>query len=69
MSTTATPRPPAVTGYVSPYPTVVTVTIAHHSASAKSWILAPGACRSNASSIAEQTRTIAITDSSTKCRP
>jgi hypothetical protein len=35
------PRPAAVTGNLSPYPTVVTVVIAHHRASPKEPMLPP----------------------------
>ena len=38
-----------VTGNVSPYPTVVTVVAAHHSASPNVVMCAPGACRSASS--------------------
>ena len=50
MSATATRRPVPVTGNVSPYPTVVTVVAAHHSASANVVMCAaPGASRSASS--------------------
>ncbi len=43
ITKTATHLPSVVTGYVSPYPTVVIVTSAHHSASPPSVIVASGA--------------------------
>ena len=46
ISTTATPRPVAVTGVKSPYPTVVIVVIDHHNASPKLVMWAPGVVRS-----------------------
>jgi hypothetical protein len=42
ITTAPTPRPIGVTGKRSPYPTVVTVVIAHHSASGIGWILRSG---------------------------
>jgi hypothetical protein len=53
VNITKTPviRPPAVTGKKSPYPTVVIVTTAHHSACPPVSMLAPGAPLSNPSSI------------------
>jgi hypothetical protein len=41
ISNTAKNRPSVVVGYLSPYPTVVTVVIAHHSPSPKFLILEP----------------------------
>lgn len=46
ISTTATRRPRTVTGYWSPYPTVVTVAAAHHRASPKLRTVPPSAPRS-----------------------
>ena len=46
MSRTAITRPVPVVGTRSPYPTVVTVVIDHHTASPKLAIFAPGCPRS-----------------------
>jgi hypothetical protein len=46
IRTAAMTRPPAVTGTASPYPTVVSVSHAHHTASPKVRIVVPGAPRS-----------------------
>jgi len=46
MRATATPRPAAVLGYMSPYPTVVTVVAAHQMPSGMDVILESAAPRS-----------------------
>ena len=49
--------PSGLTGNLSPYPTVVTVATAHHSASAKLWMLASGFRCSTCQTIAAANRT------------
>lgn len=46
ITPTAVTRPPVVTGVTSPYPTVASVAQAHHTASPKVRIVAPGASTS-----------------------
>lgn len=54
IKTIATIFPPIVTGYTSPYPTVLTVSAAHHKASKYVFIFADSAPRSKCNTISEE---------------
>src|SRR5687768_7185728 len=65
MRATATALPTAVTGYRSPYPTVVMVVIAHHRASPNVRILASGTDCSASSTANAATKTSRAADPAT----